>query len=245
MRLDIFLVQNNFFSSREKARLAIEQGAVQVNNGIMQKAAAEVGEDALVTIITETMPYVSKGGLKLAKALQEFEVDLAGKRILDLGASTGGFTDCVLQHGAAKVYAVDVGTGQLHDKLRSDDRVSVYEGLHLRNLTLQQLDNQPVDALVMDLSFISLTHVFPVIAPFLQPEALVIPLIKPQFELGERLKLKGGIVRDTKIHQKVIQKVTIAAETAGFQLHKLTTTDVENPDKKNIEFLGLFTRKMA
>ncbi len=243
MRLDIYLVQNGFFPSREKARLAIAKGAVQVNGQSVQKAAAEVAAETLINIVAETLPYVSKGGLKLAKAITEFDLDFTENRVLDLGASTGGFTDCALQYGAKKVYAVDVGTNQLHEKLRTDPRVVVYEGLHLRHLTLQVFDNEPVDAAVMDLSFISLTQVFPTISMFLKQNAKVVALIKPQFELGERVKLKGGIVRDSKIHQKVVQKVTIAAEQAGFQLQKITTTDVENIDKKNLEFLGLFVKK--
>ncbi len=243
MRLDIFLVQNGFFPSREKARLAIAQSAVQVNGQFAQKPAYEVAPDAIINIVAETLPYVSKGGLKLAKAVAEFELDFTEKRVLDLGASTGGFTDCALQCGAKKVYAVDVGTNQIHEKLRNDPRVAVYEDLHLRDLTLQNLDNEPVDATVMDLSFISLTHVFPSVSKLLKPNALVVALIKPQFELGERVKLKGGIVRDSKIHQKVVQKVTISAEQAGFRLQKITTTDVENTDKKNLEFLGLFIKK--
>ncbi len=236
-RLDIWLVANGHFTSRQRARLAVERGLVFVNDIVATKPSAKIAEGDIVKVTGAPLPYVSQGGLKLAKAIREFGLDLNGRRVLDVGASTGGFTDCALQHGAARVYAVDVGAEQLHPDLRADARVRCYEGLHIRNLTLGQLDNRPVDLVVTDVSFISLTQVLPLLPPFLAPRGAVIALIKPQFELGEKVSLKGGIIRDQALRQQALHRVLVCAEANGLHRRGVVETDVADPAKKNVEFL--------
>lgn len=245
MRLDKYLVAQGLCASRTRARQAIAAGLVRVDGRVVCKPAYEVGAGAAVEMVAEPCPYVSRGGLKLEKALRAFGLDLVGKRVLDLGASTGGFTDCALQHGAAFVYAVDVGTDQLHPSLRTHPRVRSYEGLHLRDLMCDQLEGRPVDVVVMDLSFISLEKVWPLLPPLVLPEGEVIALIKPQFELGSRVSLKGGIVRQPALRKRAVQRVCAAAAAAGFHLHALTTTDVDDPARKNVEYPALFRRLPA
>ncbi len=242
MRLDQYLVAQGLFASRTRARAAIVAGLVRVDGQPVTRPAQAVSAGAVVEVVAEVCPYVSRGGLKLEKALRTFGIDLSGRRVLDLGASTGGFTDCALQHGAAFVYAVDVGTDQLYPSLRTHPQVRSYEGLHLRDLTLDHLDGQPVDCIVMDLSFISLKKVWPSLPPLLLPKGEIIALIKPQFELDHKRHLKGGIVRQPALRKKAVQGVCAAAAAAGLYLHALTTTEVEDPGRKNVEYPALFRR---
>ena len=245
MRLDKYLVAQGLCASRTRAQEAIAAGLVRVDGRVVRKPAHEVAAGAEVEMVAEPCPYVSRGGLKLEQALRVFGLDLAGRRVLDLGASTGGFTDCALQHGAAFVYAVDVGTDQLHSSLRAYPRVRSYEGLHLRELPLDQLEGRPVDVVVADLSFISLKKVWPLLPPLVLPEGEVIALIKPQFELDGRIRLKGGIVRRPGLRKRAVEGVVRAAAAAGFYLHGLTTTSVDDPRKKNVEYPALFRREPA
>ncbi len=235
-RIDSWLVENGHFESREKARIALEAGVVDINGLPVQKASAKVSESDVVIIKANPLPYVSRGGLKLAKAIQTFQLDFFEKIILDIGASTGGFTDCALQHGAAKVFAVDVGSAQLHPSLRAHPQVTWWENLHIRDLTPDML-GEAVDVIVVDVSFISLRHIFPYLAQFLKRNGYVVTLIKPQFEMEERFRIKKGIVKDQKLHQQILEKLDIAADEHGFRRIDLTTTDAD-PQRKNVEYLA-------
>lgn len=241
MRLDAWLVQNGHYESREKARYAIELGVVQVNDRIISKPAHTVLESDIVTIIGESLRYVSKGGLKLEKAIEHFALDFKGALLLDVGASTGGFTDCALQHGARMVYAVDVGTGQLHPSLQGRPEVVSIEGLHIRDLEAAHLRNELVDVVVIDVSFISLAQVFPHIGKFLSPTGYVVGLIKPQFELGKRRRIKKGIIKDDEMRQEVLERIAEYAAENHFSLQDYTPTEADG-QVKNVEFMALFHR---
>ena len=213
-RLDQLLVQRELAPTREKAQALIISGQVVVNEQKSDKPGRAV-DDASTIRVLESLPYASRGGLKLAAALDAFSLDLTGRVCLDVGASTGGFTDCMLQRGAARVYAVDVGTNQLDWKLRNDPRVTVREKLNARYLTLPDIGEQ-VDFVTMDVSFISATMILPQLPALLRPAALgIVVLVKPQFEVGRRQVGKGGIVRDPVLHQQSIDKVSAAAEALG------------------------------
>lgn len=236
MRLDTWLVQHNFFDSRQRAQLAIKAGQVLQNGRPAVKPSQIVQSSDQIEVAGDPLPYVSRGGLKLEKAIRTFQLDFSEKTVLDAGASTGGFTDCALQHGAARVYAVDVGSEQLAPSLRSHPQVVFYENFDVRELSLSQLGGQPVDAIVSDLSFISLTLILPAFPPLLRPGGFLVLLIKPQFELEQRTALKGGIVKDPALRKRAVDRVLDAARSLGFQVKGLTETDVET-DRKNVEFL--------
>ncbi|MCB0636300.1 MAG: TlyA family RNA methyltransferase [Lewinella sp.] len=237
MRLDQHLVQHGFFDTRERAQRAIRAGAVRVDEQVITKPAFRLMDEAQVIVEdTDQLRYVSQGGHKLARAITAFGLDFTGKTVLDIGASTGGFTDCALQHGAARVYAVDVGTGQLHPKLRDDARVVNLEQQDLRTLTLEQIGGQPADLIVADVSFISLTQIFPYVAPFLQRDGWGVVLIKPQFELDGR-RFKGGIVREEKWRQAAIERVRASLREYGFVLRDIVPTQADGK-QKNIEYLA-------
>ncbi|HMO39208.1 MAG TPA: TlyA family RNA methyltransferase [Saprospiraceae bacterium] len=240
VRIDIWLVQAGYFESREKARIALEEGVVSVNGSVVYKAASKVVGTDRIEVQGTSLPYVSRGGLKLEKAIRTFQLDFTDKMVLDIGASTGGFTDCALQHGAARVFAIDVGSEQLHPSLRNHPQVQWWEQLDIRSLHPEHL-GVPVDIILVDLSFISLQAVFPLFAQFLQPHGALITLIKPQFELEERVRLKKGIVKDEKTRQQILDKIMDAAQAQGFQLQNLTATDAD-PRLKNVEFLAYWTR---
>jgi 23S rRNA (cytidine1920-2'-O)/16S rRNA (cytidine1409-2'-O)-methyltransferase len=236
MRIDAWLVQNGHFDSRQRAQMAIKAGQVFCNGKLIDKAAFAVKPTDAITVAGDPLRYVSQGGLKLEKAIRHFQLDFQGKRVLDAGASTGGFTDCALQHGAAQVYAVDTGSGQLAASLRQHPQVVFYENFDVRRLALEQLGGEKVDAIVADLSFISLTHVLPAFPPLLQPGGFLLLLVKPQFELEQRLSLKGGIVKDEKLRTQAVKRVLECAKALDFQQRGLETTDVED-GKKNVEYL--------
>ncbi|MEI8233076.1 MAG: TlyA family RNA methyltransferase [Verrucomicrobiota bacterium] len=205
-RLDVLLAARGLFESREKAQRAIMAGAVRVGDALADKPGARVPEDALLSV-KEQCRYVGRGGLKLEAALKHFPVDPTGKICLDIGASTGGFTDCLLQHGAAKVHAIDVGHSQLDWKIRSDARVVVREKLNARHLTREDIPD-PIDLCVVDVSFISLTLILPAAFPLLAPGGLLIALIKPQFELSkEEVDAGRGVVRDRAAQQRAVEKI--------------------------------------
>ena len=211
MRLDRFLTDNNFFPSREKAQTAIKHETVMVDGRIVTKASMEITEGMKVEVINVFNKYVSMGGLKLEKAIKDFGLDFVGKSVLDIGASTGGFTDCALQCGAAMVTAVDVGTDQLVASLRDDPRVTSIENKDFRELTPEDVQNRQFDFIVSDVSFISLTYIIPYIDPFLKPDGQMMFLIKPQFEAGQSFLNKSGIVTDEKGYKTAIQKVVSCA----------------------------------
>jgi len=213
-RLDVALVDRGLAPSRERARALILAGQVTIDGQVVSKAGAPVKPDARVELAVPDHPYVGRGGVKLAGALAAFTIDPRGRRALDVGASTGGFTDVLLQRGAQSVIAVDVGRGQLDWRLRSDPRVLVHEGVNARMLTAGDVPHQ-VSLVVIDVAFISLRHILPALPPFLDAGADVVALVKPQFEAGRDEVGKHGIVSDPAVHDAVIARVTEAAEACG------------------------------
>lgn len=234
-RLDILLVEQGLAPSRERAKRLIMAGQVLVDEQRIDKAGTMVPVDAKLRVVGEDLPYVSRGGLKLEKGMAVFGAVLAGKTAADIGASTGGFTDCMLQNDAAKVFAIDVGYGQLDWKLRTDARVVNMERTNIRNVTPELL-GQPLDFVSIDVAFISLDKVLPVVRTLLSNDGEVIALIKPQFEAGKERVGKNGVVRDPRVHEDVIQSVLTAAEEQGFYAAGLTFSPVKGP-KGNIEYL--------
>jgi 23S rRNA (cytidine1920-2'-O)/16S rRNA (cytidine1409-2'-O)-methyltransferase len=226
LRLDHLLVQRGLFSSREQARRAVMAGVVEVDGRRLDKPGTPVGEDARVSVLAPKEPFVSRAGRKLADALDRFGVDPAGRVCLDVGASTGGFTDCLLQRGAARVYAMDVGYGQLDPKLRYDPRVTVLERVNARHLQPGDLP-EPCGLITIDVSFISLAKVVPALLPHLAPGGLILALIKPQFEAGRGAVGKGGILRDEELRKQVIAEC--AGELAGLGLELLGVRDSAVP----------------
>jgi 23S rRNA (cytidine1920-2'-O)/16S rRNA (cytidine1409-2'-O)-methyltransferase len=213
-RLDVALVDRGLAPSRERARALILGGHVTIDGQVVSKAGAPVKPDARIELATPDHPYVGRGGVKLAGALDAFAIDPTGRRALDIGASTGGFTDVLLQRGAASVIAIDVGRGQLDWRLRSDPRVLVHEGVNARLLTSDDVPHR-VSLVVIDVAFISLRHIFPALPPFLDSAADIVALVKPQFEAGRDEVGKHGIVSDPAVHGAVIARVTEAAEACG------------------------------
>ena len=214
-RVDRLLVERGFAESREKAQAMIMAGQVLVDQQKVTKAGQKVDEGVELRLLGRLSKYVSRGGLKLEAAIEGFGIDVSGKICLDVGSSTGGFTDCLLQHGARKVYAVDVGTAQLDWKLRKDPRVAVHERVNARRLTKEVVPER-VDFVCCDVSFISVTLILPALPPLMSPAAEVVVLAKPQFEVSKGEVGKGGVVRDPALHQRVIAKVTEAVRQAGF-----------------------------
>ncbi|HMV47881.1 MAG TPA: TlyA family RNA methyltransferase [Blastocatellia bacterium] len=236
-RLDKLLVARGLVETRAKAQALILAGQVFSRQQRLDKAGQLVLIDAPLTI-KETMPFVSRGGLKLAGALDHFQIDVTGNVCLDIGASTGGFTDCLLQRGAARVTAIDVGHGQLDWKLRQDARVEVREQVNARYLQPADFAER-FDLVVGDVSFISLTKILPVVPPLLQPGALVVTLIKPQFEVGREEVGKGGIVRDEAAQQRVVAEIVTFAASMGLRLRGVTDSPILGADG-NREFLVCF-----
>jgi 23S rRNA (cytidine1920-2'-O)/16S rRNA (cytidine1409-2'-O)-methyltransferase len=218
-RLDVLLTELGLAPSRDRARAYILAGQVRVGGQVVSKAGVNVDVDATVTVDAADHPYVSRGGLKLAHALDTFTIDARGRLALDIGASTGGFTDVLLQRGARRVVALDVGHGQLDWKLRSDPRVEVIERLNARQLTASDLpaDARLFDIVTIDVSFISLRLILPVVPPLLDADGDVVMLVKPQFEAGRGEVGKGGIVRDDTVHRRVVDDVAAAASALGLK----------------------------
>lgn len=234
-RLDVLLLERGLAPSREKAKAYIMSGDVYVGGNREDKAGSLFAEDALIELRSSPLKYVSRGGLKLEKALAVFPVRLEGKTCMDVGASTGGFTDCMLQSGARRVYAVDVGYGQLDWKLRMDERVVCMEKTNIRYVTPEDLPEK-VDFVSVDVAFISLTKVLGPVHALMKPEGEMVCLIKPQFEAGREKVGKKGVVRDPAVHQEVIEKVAAFAEETGFVLKGLDYSPVKGPEG-NIEYL--------
>ena len=238
-RLDVLLVEQGYADSRAKAQAIIMSGQVYVDGQKADKPGMSFDETLPLEVRGATCPYVSRGGLKLEKALRDFGVDPTGFVCSDSGASTGGFTDCLLQQGASKVFAIDVGYGQLDWKIRSDPRVVVMERTNVRYVTPEQL-GEPLDLSVVDVSFISLKIVLPVIKTFLKPTGQVLCLIKPQFEAGKEKVGKKGVVRDPQTHKEVLDSFVELAKELEFKILGLTFSPVKGPEG-NIEFLGHLT----
>ena len=235
-RLDIMMVEQGLAPSREKAKAYIMAGEVYVNGQKEDKAGSMFAETAKLEVRGKTLPYVSRGGLKLEKAMQCFPLTPKGKVCMDIGASTGGFTDCMLQNGAVKVYAVDVGYGQLAWKLRTDERVVNMERTNIRNVTLDQLA-EPIEFFSVDVSFISLHHIFPVAQAITTPDAMGVCLVKPQFEAGREKVGKKGVVRDPAVHQEVLEHFLTHAKENHFTVLGITYSPIRGPEG-NIEYLG-------
>ena len=236
-RLDVLLVSMGYAESREKAKAIIMAGNVFVDGQREDKAGSMFRTDNLkIEVKGAPQKYVSRGGYKLEKAMTHFDLTLKGKVCMDIGASTGGFTDCMLQNGAVKVYSVDVGHGQLAWKLRNDERVVCMEKTNIRYVTPEQL-GEPLDLSVVDVSFISLKIVLPAIQKLLKPTGQVLCLIKPQFEAGRDKVGKKGVVREKSTHKEVLDDFVSLADSLGFKILGLTFSPVKGPEG-NIEFLG-------
>ena len=239
-RLDQLLVGRGLFPSREQARRAILAGKVSVATRVVDKPSELLDEQTAI-VIKATRKYVGRGALKLESGLDYFHVDLQGKTALDIGASTGGFTDCMLQRGAEKVYAVDVGYGQLDWKLRNDSRVIVLEKINARRLTRDQIP-EPVDICVIDVSFISLTLILPNAVALLKPDGIILALIKPQFELQRSDVGKGGIVRDPRLHHKAQDKIVAFVNDLGHVVGGIAPAAIKGADG-NQEFFACIRKR--
>ena len=238
-RLDVLLTEQGYADTRSKAQAIIMSGNVYVNGQKADKPGVSYEETVELEVRGAVCPYVSRGGLKLEKALRDFGVKPEGYVCSDSGASTGGFTDCLLQQGARKVFAIDVGYGQLDWKIRSDERVVVMERTNIRYVTPEDL-GEPLDLSVIDVSFIGLEIVLPTIKTLLKPTGQVLCLIKPQFEAGKENVGKKGVVRDPKIHKMVLDNFVSLVDSLGFKILGLTFSPVKGPEG-NIEFLGHLT----
>ena len=236
IRLDQLLVDKGLAQSRERAKITIMEGSVFVDGQRVDKPGTAVDPEKPIEVRGEQLAFVSRGGKKLEKALKVFPVDPAGKLCIDCGASTGGFTDVLLQNGAKKVYAVDVGYGQLAWKLRTDERVVNMERTNLRYVTREQIP-EPLDLAVMDVSFISIRLVLPAVRELLRPDGEVVCLIKPQFEAGREHVGKKGVVRDASVHLAVLEQFIAFFPTAGFTLMGLDYSPIRGPEG-NIEYLA-------
>lgn len=234
-RLDLLLVEKGLANSRERAKAWIMAGVVIVDGQKVDKAGTLTDPQAKITVINDSIGFVSRGGLKLKKALEYFAINLEGKVMGDIGASTGGFTDCALQNGARKVYAIDVGYGQLAWSLRTDSRVINMERTNIRNVKVQDL-GEPLDFASIDVAFISLTKVLPVVKCLLHDEGSAVALIKPQFEAGRDKVGKKGVVKDPFVHIEVITNITEMARDIGFSPVGLTFSPIKGPEG-NIEYL--------
>ena len=234
-RLDVLLVKRNLAGSREKAKAIIMSGIVYVDGQKEDKAGTTFPEDVQIEVRGHTLPYVSRGGLKLEKALKCFDVSVEGKVCTDVGSSTGGFTDCMLQNGAVKVFAIDVGRGQLDWKLRQDDRVVCMEKTNIRYVKPEDL-GEPIDFSSIDVSFISLTKVLGPIRDYLTGKGQIVALIKPQCEAGREKVGKKGVVREKSTHLEVISQIISYALSIGFRVLDLTFSPIKGPEG-NIEYL--------
>lgn len=235
-RIDTLVVQKGLFDSREKAKRAIMAGLVLADDEVVDKPGAKISDEAALRLKGKQMPYVSRGGLKLEKAIQSFQLELKDAVVLDVGASTGGFTDCALQNGASMVYALDVGYNQLAWKMRQDPRVEVMERVNFRYLDKSQLTRGLPGLLIADVSFISLEKLFPVMPKVLAEGAGFCVLVKPQFEAGREKVGRKGIVRDPAVHREVLTKIIQSAESCGLVAEALDFSPITGGDG-NIEYL--------
>ncbi len=234
-RLDCFVVEKGMVKSRARAKALIMAGKVLVNDNLVDKPGVLIANDASVIVKQDDNPFVSRGGLKLENALKRIPVSVKGLTCLDIGASTGGFTDCLLQYGAGKVYAVDVGYGQFDWSLRQDSRVKVIERTNIRNMSYEVI-NEKVDMLVADTSFISLKTVIPSAEKFMRDGTQILALIKPQFEAGKKNIGKGGVVKDPEIRKTVIENLKIFFKERGYQVNQVVPSPISGP-KGNMEYI--------
>jgi 23S rRNA (cytidine1920-2'-O)/16S rRNA (cytidine1409-2'-O)-methyltransferase len=239
-RLDILLVEKGLAESREKAKAVILGGNVLVNGVVVDKAGIPVKKDDRI-VVKSKLPYVSRGGLKLEHAISHFGITIKDKIAMDIGASTGGFTDCLLQHHAGKVYAIDVGYGQFSWILRTDEKVVLLEKTNIRHLD-RDLVFDDIDIAVIDVSFISLLKVIPKVLDFVKPAGEIVALIKPQFEAGRKDVGKGGVVRDEKKRLEIVQKIRSETEGMGLEVIGVTESPIKGP-KGNIEYLIYLKKK--
>lgn len=233
-RIDSILVNKGYFETRQKAKYAIENKNVYVNGVLIEKSSKSFDEDCKIELKGETLPFVSRGGLKLDKAIRVFNIVLRDKVCMDIGASTGGFTDCMLQNGANKVFAIDVGHDQLNCILKEDKRVVNLEGTNIKDVDTK--DFPKVDFISIDVSFISLTNVLDKAYELLNFNAEIVVLIKPQFEAGPEFVNKNGVVKDKKVHMKVIEKVVLYASSLGFRINGIDYSPIKGP-AGNIEYI--------
>lgn len=242
-RLDVLLFERGFSESREKAKTTVMSGIVYVNGQKEDKCGTCFPDDdsTVIEVRGASLRYVSRGGLKLEKAVDTFGLNLTGLTCMDIGASTGGFTDCMLQNGAAKVFSVDVGHGQLAWKLRNDERVVCMEKMNIRYITAEDIGNEPISFASVDVSFISLEKVLPPVWPLLKEGAEMVCLIKPQFEAGREEVGKKGVVRDKKVHREVVLRIASFVTEMGFIIKGLTFSPIRGPEG-NIEYL-IYIRK--
>lgn len=241
-RADIYLFEEGYFESRERAKRAIMAGIVYQNTMRIDKASDIIKEDAHIEIKGSQLKYVSRGGLKLEKAITVWELDFNDAVILDVGASTGGFTDCSLQHGAKQVFAVDVGTNQLAWSLRSHEKVVSYEKTNFRAFEKEKLLGEVIDFVVIDVSFISLTHIFTKLIELAHANTKIIALIKPQFEAGRGLVGTKGVIKDHKIHEKVLSETIDKIQNLGFSCEGLDFSPITGGEG-NIEFISIWSNK--
>lgn len=241
IRLDALLVKRGIFSGRDEAKRAIMAGMIFIKENRATKGGQTYQEDIEIILKGKVCPYVSRGGLKLEKALKTFNIKLSGKIALDIGASTGGFTDCMLQHDVKKVYAVDVGYGQLAWKLRQDERVINIERFNARYIAEKDVADK-MDFVSIDVSFISLSRILPPVEKLLKSDGEIVALVKPQFEAGKNQVGKGGVIRDKNVHTEVLSSVFHIAETSGFIVKGLDYSPVQGPSG-NIEFLLYLKKK--
>lgn len=240
-RIDLLLVEQGYFDSREKARRAIMAGEVLVDEVVIDKAGTAVDIAKTIRVKSDPLPYVSRGGLKLEKAMKSFPIDLDGKICMDIGASTGGFTDCMLQNGASKVYSIDVGYGQLAWKLRNDPRVVCMERTNIRKVEPGDLEERAEFASI-DVSFISLKLVLPVAYKLLTEEGEIVALIKPQFEAGREKVGKKGVVRDKNVHIEVIENICSISSDLDYYINGIDFSPIKGPEG-NIEYLIYLSKK--
>lgn len=238
-RLDLILVEREFFETREKAKREIMVGNVIVNEQVVTKAGTMFKDnDELNIRIKEKLKYVSRGGLKLEKAIKTWDLDFSDKLVLDIGASTGGFTDCALQNGARRVYSVDVGKNQLDWKLRNNEKVVSLEEMHIKDLKEEDIGNEKADFIVIDVSFISLTKVIPYFEKFLKKNGKIVMLVKPQFEVGREKIGRNGVVENEEYHDEAIKKIISFSKECGYELAGVGDSPIKGA-KGNKEFLML------
>ena len=240
-RLDVYLVEKGLYKTRNKAKLAIENGDILVDDKIIDKVSYQIDESSTVKILKESIPYVSRGGLKLEKALTTFCVDVSDKICLDIGASTGGFSDCLLKNGAKIVYALDVGTNQLDESLKSNNKIISLENTNFRNIDVEEYKKLRFEFICADVSFISLTYLFDNVSQILNESGCFIALIKPQFEVLKKEHNKNGVVNDKKIHLRVIKNIIEVSNKYNLFLNNLCYSPIRGEKSGNIEYLSLFS----
>lgn len=238
MRLDLYLVENNYFESRNKAKNEIENGNVIIDGKVIKKSSFDVNDNMNIVISDNICPYVSRGGYKLEKAINEFMLDFNNRTILDIGASTGGFTDCALKNGAKLVYSLDVGSSQLHESLRNNSKVVVLENTNI----LDYNPNIEFDYLVMDVSFVSIEYLLPKLDELINDDNSLICLIKPQFEVG-KIHLKNGIVKDKNLYLKILENLNSELSKYNLGIEKITLSPIKGGDG-NKEFISLIKRNI-